>query len=707
MSRFVAGTIGFDDKAQTVRTGAGGVSSMLNDRRNPMVFHSRPEATGRNWRTSRAIRAGFWIAVAACLMGAVTLRAESDYGVILGGDAHFDSDKIASAGQPERRWLSYPGARLCLNPAISSQAVTQTPADLAIDLGGYVGTQVIRLPKVVRVGMVDAAHADGVPERSATRSTTWYPYKLTFQATFANGVSLSGTDFFVNRDATLVRVLEARGAAGKLLDLEGTAAKNGQVTWDESSQTLVVRLDQGYYALRFVRLSEDALKAEPLVVKPSVKSGVWHVQLPLESGGASYGIGFGFATDRESSAAALARAKQAFDQPVGKSLAAAKSTMDQFLSRVPAPKHWGLDRVDAFGVTPQMHRQSYYMAWAFLYQSLIDVLPENPAFPYPQMSLGKGALWDGGERTSPATCGWESFLGIQWLAFVEPDIAWQAYEGIMTRVDERGRLGGESLPSRKAQTAWILFQQKADAKRLAAAYPAIKRYLLWREQNPRWIWGENKHNVADEKDMEFVVSWLFDIDYAAKIATVLGLKDEAAFWQSKTKPMVDNMGKWFFSDPKALHQFYFANSGAYVQSGRDEVRPAMVLSGLGIPNLPPTMVTRMMEWFRKIHKPKASADGFDYLKYPDNNFLAYGLMERNEPDGVEFIEAVLRDCIRGGEFAETLEGGAGAEPRTGGVKPSLFTAMNIIEFSWLLNGVRYDSGRPVQCPVPARGTVAH
>jgi hypothetical protein len=165
--------------------------------------------------------------------------------------------------------------------------------------------------------------------------------------------------------------------------------------------------------------------------------------------------------------------------------------------------------------------------------------------------------------------------------------------------------------------------------------------------------------------------------------------------------MIGNMQKWFFSDPRELHQFYFTNAGTYATAQRNETRPIMILTALEIPQLPPDMVTRLSDLFSSIHKPEADNDGFNYLKYPDNDLVAYGLIERGNPQSRAFVEAVLRDCIRSGEFAETLEGSGGKGLRATGVRPSLFSAMNIIEFTWLLNDRRYDSGRTVQCRLPA------
>ncbi len=634
-------------------------------------------------------------------MACASLGAKEPGTLNLAGTRHFDSDSIASTGKPERRWLSYPGARLCVNPATSDSVVADTPTNLELDLGGYIGTTVVRLSNVVRAGLRDASQPDSAPEWAVSGSTKWFPYKLEFTGRFAAGATLTGTDAFIGRDGALIRTLDVKDAGAKSLLLCGQADESSRLAWDEDNHALLVTGTNYFYALRFVELGGRARKPAEAVTKPLLKGNQWRLELPLNGGAGHYGISFGFATRPEGQHVSVERALRAFQQPVKDSLDKVKTLMDQFLGKVPAPQQWDWQAVNAYGVTPEKWRQAYYMAWTFLYQSTLDVLPENPAFPYPQMSLGKGALWDGGERTSIATCGWESFLGLQWFSFIDPDFAWRAYEGIMSRVDGEGRLGGESLPSRKAQTAWMLYQRQADKQRLAAVYPALKRYLLWREQNPRWIWSGG-HDMADEKDLEFVVSWLFDIEYAARITEALGRPDESAFWRAKAQPMIANMNRWFFSDPEELHQYYFTNSGTHATAKRNEVRPIMVLTALGLPVLPPAMQERLEQLFAAQHKPDAAADGFNYLKYPDNNFVAYGLIDHHNLQAREYLEALLRDLIRGGEFAETLEGGDGKNPTTGGVKPSLFNAMNIIEFTWLLNGIRYDSGSPAAYVLPGR-----
>jgi hypothetical protein len=646
-----------------------------------------------------SLRVSCWLTILVLGTEMTSLNAKMVGGLNLTGDRHLDCDSLSATAAPEHRWLSFPGGRLCLNPASKDDfVIAPTPPDLALELGGYVGTEVLRLPKVMSVGLVDADNPASEIAWATSQHTTWYPYKLGLEATYADGAMLSGCDFFADKQSTLVRVLEMNNAPGKKLCLTGQAEAGASVSWDDKNQVMLISGENYNYALGFARLVGESWSPHTLVGKPIVEGTTWRLELPLDSRVTRYGIGFGFSTGAEGGVAAIHRARDAFAHPVKVSLAKAKATFELFIRKVPAPTQWSLQAAPALGVTPEQQRQYYYMAWTFIYQSLMDVLPENPEYPYPQMSLGKGALWAEGERNSPATCGWESFLGIQWMSFVEPDAAWQAYQGVMSRVDEQGKLGGESLPSRKAQTAWVLFEQKPDREKLSAVYPAIKRYLLWREQNPRWIYGGN--DSPDEKDLEFVVSWLLDIEYAARIADALGKPDEAGWWRSKTQPMIDHMRTWFFSDPKELHQYYFTGRGVYSTTTRNEVRPVMMLTALNVSSLPPDMVARLVDLFSEIHNPGADNDGFNYLKYPDNNLLAYGLIQRGMPAAHPYVEAVLRDCIRGGEFAEDLEDWDGKGLKATGVKPSLFTAMNIIEFTWLLNGARYDSGKAEVCKLP-------
>jgi len=623
--------------------------------------------------------------ILVCAAAATACTATPKVGaLVMTGDPAFDSDSIASSENQQRRWLSCPGGRFCLNPATARKfELAPMAADLPLNLGGYLGTGVLRLDDVVNVDL-DAA----VP---VSRSTTWYPYQVAFQAQYANGAAVAGRDFFIDANSTLIRTLDVRGGDSKELVLGGTIGGSKGARWDAARQVIVVEDAKYSYALRLVAGATE--------LKPRLGKNSWSVRIPLGAQKATVTIGFGFAAASEGADAAIGRACSALALPVNESLVAAKATMDAYLRKVPQPTQWGIANIPPHGVTPERQRQAYYAAWSLLIQSIMNPFPENAAYPFPQMSLGKPSLWAQGERTSPATCGWESFLGLQWFSFLEPETCWKAYEGIMSRVDEAGRLGGESLPSRKAQTAWILYKQCPDRARLAAVYPAIKRYLLWREQNPRWVYPGN--DATDEKDIEFVVSWLLDVDYAIKITGELGRADEGRVWQEKAAQMRQNLHAWFFSDPAKLHQFYFTQKHVFNTKERDRDRPIMILTALWLKDLPAEARDRLLGLLREFHHPERAADGFAYTKYADNNLAAYGLIDHGMAEAKPFAEVFVRDSIRAGEFAEVLRPGANGDPETEGVQPSLFNALNIIEFTWMLNQVRYESGTPAVFAFPA------
>jgi hypothetical protein len=620
--------------------------------------------------------------------------------VNMAGDPGLDSDSLKNADADQWRWLAFPGGRLSINPVpgkeLSPNAKWDIPPfgeKLPLDVGAFAGAHTVRLMNLVTLGLADAG---GIPEFSASRSTAWFPYKLTFDAAFASGAKLQGTDFFTTAKDAAMRVVAIEGAKGKSLRLGGVTPKGGSFQWDEAKGALLVNHPAYVCEIKIVRLSGPGESPVALNQKPAVDAQGWTLDVPLENGAGTFGIAIGFASIVEGPAKAAERVASAVALPPAESLARAKAVMDAYLRKVPVPKKWGVQ--DAFGaISAERHRRAYYAAWAFNYQNLIDAYPENHDYPFPQFSLGKASLWDEGEKTSPATCGWESFFAFQWHAFIDPETSWQAYMGLMTKVDEEGVLGGESLPSRKAQTAWILHKQKPDVERLRTVYPALKRYLLWREKNPRWVYG---HNIApDEKDIEFAVSWLLDVDYTLLIADELGLGAENAVWKQKQADMIKNMRAWFYSNPAKIEQFYFTDTGVYGTKTRSANVSLMITTALSRPELPEDMAKRTEDFFRGKFDPAKTLCGFEIAKHPNLNLTAYGLLSRGSPEVRTFVESMVAAQVRAGEFTEELN--IKNPALLYGVKPSLFSAINIIEFTWMLNGVRYDSGVPATFEFPA------
>ena len=621
------------------------------------------------------------------LLGAFSMQCGAE--IVMSGDGRFDSDSVSNSDANQWRWLSFPGSRFSLNPVPGKELnptakwdIAPMGADLPLNLGGFVGQKTLKLRDLLTVRV---AGATGEGQPSTSRSTAWFPYKLTFDAAFPRQAKVSGCDFFLDASGTVVRELRFNGPADSVLTFSGKVAGES-ARWEASQGVVLITGSSYFYAMKLARLDGTGETASAISQEPKIGAADWKVSVPVRTGSEAFGVSFGFATSAEGKDKAIARACDALSIPVATSLAKTKAVMDAYLRKVPRPTHWGVGANNA-GVTEAQHRRAYYAAWAFLIQNLIDVLPENPEYPFPQVAVGKPALWDEGEKTSPATCSWESLFGYQWLSFLEPDLAWRAYEGLMTRVDADGKLGGESLPSRKAQTAWILFKNKPDRARLEAVYPALKRYLLWRERNPRWVYGQNA--APDEKDIEFTVSWLVDVNYAIQISQELGIATEKDFWKKKQGAMIEAMRAWFFADNEKIEQFYFTGSKCHGTKDRHINVPMMISTALCCKELPPEMANRVRDYFRSHFKPGAPIGGFPSAKHPDLNLTAYGLLDRNYPEAKVFLQIFLRDAIKAGEFAEQLTNG-----KADGVKPSLFTPLNIIEFTWLLNNVRYESGTP-------------
>ena len=624
-------------------------------------------------------------------------------GVIMSGDPGFDSDSISNAKTGQWRWLSHPGGRLSLNPApgkeISPDASWDIPPlgeKLPLDIGAFFGTKAVRLMNLVTVSM---SAPEGVPEFSTSRSTAWFPYKLVFDADFSEGAKVRGTDFFNEAKDAIVRELEMEGAKGKVLHLAGSAPASTTLHWDADRNTLCVKHPDYACEIRLFRLEGAARIFVPLSQPVKTVTDGWSLELPIGSNSEAIAVVVGFASGAEGAAKASARVAPVISEPVSDLLDGSKIVMDDYLRKVPAPQKWGVK--DASGeISANEHRRAYYASWAFTYQDLIDVYPESREYPFPQFSVGKPSLWDEGEKTAPASCAWESLFAFQWNSFVDPELSWKAYLGLMSRVDNEGVLGGESLPSRKAQTAWILHRNKPDPERLRSVYPALKRYLLWREKNPRWVYSSNM--AKDEKDIEFAVSWLVDTDYAILISNELGMANEATLWEKMQTEMIGNMRKWFFSDPEQIQQFYFADTGTHASKTRFENVSMMITSALCRTDLPKDLRDRTEQFFFSKFDASKPLCGFEIGKHPDLNLTAYGLIDQGIPEAKAFIETFLASAIRAGEFSEELN--IKSPALVHGVKPSLFSPINIIEFTWLLNGVRYESGVPTafDFPTPTR-----
>lgn len=626
---------------------------------------------------------------------AVTLSGQKDIlrelpeyvgNVRLWGDSDFDSDSIKNSDANQWRWLSYPLSRLSLNP---KQSKLKSNLDLSLEyMVGGLGTAPVQREQqsVVRMSV-----NNGVQQEASSVSTSWYPYKLTFDALYSNlNAKISGYEFFADKDS-IIRVFNLDGPDGKTMTLSGVG--NGSVTWLDDKKVILIESTGYSYAINLAGIDGSG-QIYALSQKPSVDGSSWSISILFGAGTSSVAYGYGFSTAAEGSQKAIERAKQLFDQPVAVRLAQTKAYWDGTLGHAPKPQNWGITEVDSQGVTPEQHRRSYYAAWTYLLDSILTETPEKD-FNYRQVTLGRGSGWNSGHEKSPRSAAWESFYNIQLVSYLDPATAWSALEGFMSLIDQNGSLSGEGLPTQKAHTAWVVYSMDPDKDRLQAVYPAIKRHLKFSADNPRWIYGS--HNYSDEKDISFVSHFLKDADYAINIAKELGLNEDVAMWQKLQMQLTNQARDWFFA-PDKIYNFSFVDKGVHYYADRMTDDPNYIAELL-VNQLPQDLTERLVAYYKQTSDPNKELLGWSFAKYGDVANTAVGLFDSGlTAEARQFIDSMMRHSIRTGEFCETMESG-NFNPQ--GVTPSSFTATLMIDYTWLKNGVRYDQGKPTALIDPA------
>ena len=211
-------------------------------------------------------------------------------------------------------------------------------------------------------------------------------------------------------------------------------------------------------------------------------------------------------------------------------------------------------------------------------------------------------------------------------------------------------------------------------------------------KNPRWI--INKHDVPDEIDLEFVVSWLLDVEYAVKIAHELGRPDDVHMWQDKSAHMRKSLPRLVFQRPGEASPVLLHGSARLQQrntsrrSGNHDSYGPLPEGSTGR-----TCSPASRPYFGRSINPIAPPTVSPTPSTPTTTWLPMACWivawPRQSPSSRRsFATRSGRRVCRG------APAGTGGEPEIYGVKPSLFTALNIIEFTWMLNHVRYESGTP-------------
>ena len=536
--------------------------------------------------------------------------------------------------------------------------------------------------------------------------TDWAPAGLGLTADH-DGVRVTGGETFVTLDS-VVRELrfERPVSAERSLTIVGrhlaAPVFDGDrrvVLMSSEGMNLAVSLPQAT-GIRYYTHESEIVAGSDGSASPVAGVGVWAVDLAPDE--TTYRIGWGL--DPSDAERATSLAVEASARSLEGSRREWADYWDSLLARIPHPERFDVLAVDPAGLGHEDVRSSYYYAFIGLYSNVLPPQPEA-GYPFPTVATGKGSMWNHGSLGARSAAAWETFLALQYLAYADSDLGWSAFEGLMSRVDEEGSLGGESLPSRKAQTAAVLFALTGDRDALAASYPGLRRLMAWQAARPRWIYGT--YDFPGEQDAEFVTSLIIDLGFAAQLANVLGLPGDATLFEGLRNDLLHEFREHCFIGPaRDAVQHWFPGDETAALRGGTRGCGLQVTSGLAVPGILDWQRESLLRRFDEQFDATDQLAGFDFVKHPNVGHTAYGLIDNGRPaEALALVNAVMRDVIRSGSFAEVYDRGP-ERPRPWGVRPSIFGMTQVIDAVWLNNGLRADLGAPQPAILPgAAGAV--
>ena len=522
-------------------------------------------------------------------------------------------------------------------------------------------------------------------------STTWRPDQLGFEAAYSTGAKITGKDFFYD-EKTVVRDMTLTNSEGLLIygEYNGAASVEGN--------TVVVNCGNFKYAVTISANVKPQFYSSVGVAKtggkgnasPTGTSGVWAYQLTSIPADGRVRIAVSFDTKLVSNRD-VASMSQKPGSDCDQKLAERTAQWDELLSRVPRPGTFELTAIDTKGVTADQVRQSYYEAWV---QVIGNVLPANPevGYNYRSFATGKPSLWGYGSPKCSYSATWEALYGMSYYAQIDADQAWEMYRGLMSLVDDKGQIAGESLPSNNARVAWMIYTVKPDKEALAEVQPLLTRHLKWRFENPRWIYLDVTPDTQ-QKDIDFVAAALIDVQYLMRINEELGLESENAQWETEVEEMYQNMKEWFFSPLTTYPVQYFSLK----DNGRGAGNALWVTKALHVPGVQDSEVQAMLRLLRTKYNPSMPFCAMGGIKYEPYIYTVWGLMEHGyEEEARVLSQTAIRDIVLCGIHSEGYNyAGTESVPLPEGVRPSMFGVAMVIDNVYMLNGVRMDDGMPV------------
>lgn len=509
------------------------------------------------------------------------------------------------------------------------------------------------------------------------------PDRMVNRAKYDNGCQLTTTDYFYNEN-TVVRITEGNenqyaywGAygAGNIKNIVVSETSFAYRTMDGVVVSVAFSCSGEW---KFYD-TMDSFSLDREAAENPQQSGVW-CYVPDYSDRTALSITIG---DRgENSNSVTQKASMPFTQNnYLTKLSEREKSWNVLLNKAPRPDNFDLVDLADKGVTAKQIESYYYRSWVTV---IAGTLPAHDSFKYRSICCGKASMWAGGSPQNKYSCIWESLFGTQMYAFIDPEIAWELCLGSILSIPEDGNILGESLPSNKAETVWVCYQALQDKEKLASCVEPLARYFEWRYDNPRWILGG--HNYTDEKDADFVSSYLVDLKFMRKICAELGKTADVEYWRVKGESLYTQSLDWFLRDD-GIVQCYFTETGNTTVG-----TPLWIDKYLWTEELNGEAQEILLDYAISQYDRNATFAGFGGVKYDSFAYTTYGLLKYGQTEiAGALIQSSMRDIVRSGFIGELYNAnkrGTVCE----GVRPSLFGAVIMIDSVWLRNGFMFHEG---------------
>lgn len=520
--------------------------------------------------------------------------------------------------------------------------------------------------------------------------TTWSPDRIVETAEFQRFDAAYEVTTCLPDEDTIAQLLQVDKPGHGRVVLKGQFPE-GRAAVSEDKRTITIASDRVHIVIAFSRTPRVVAVGQA----HDGRWGKWAVTFDeLEHGTEIVAAATFFPTPDGAEESASSALSYADPDAFRKALAAREASWNEWLGLVPAPRDFTLHYLTDRAVTPEQLERMYYKAWVFTIGNSLPPMPEN-GYPYPQITCGKPSLWAEGHEKAAASAQWESFVALQLMAWLDPDLAWSSFEGMMSLVDDEGTLGGEGLPSRHVQTAWVLYTLTGDTKRLRGVYTPMKRMLQWKAADPRWIYKDL--TPPGLKDAEFVVHALMDMNWMIRVCQALGMTREMAYWRGRMEQLRDDYWRWFWETPGGSPYFTYHSE----QGRKAGDRHSWTLQGLALPEsiLGEPQKQSLLTLFRSMVDPGVPFLVRGLNKFPQVNYAMVGLWTYGRPDEVaRMAKASMTAVTMAGEFAECY--GDTFSAYTWGVTPSMFGAASMIDGALWHNGILIGDGLPIVVHTP-------